>query len=157
MVRGIFVHFDIGFREPADRILIGREKRTVGAKHAAGVVLVDAGLRVGDLGEVELLLDRIGPGIEMSGKIGVATVDRLADKIERDGFPSHVRFRIDAGFGQRHLERDLRRGADPVCRDRLALHTGNVFDAAKLSMQASAGNRHASQQTASHRSPARAA
>jgi hypothetical protein len=62
------------------------------------VVLVDPGLCVGNFGEVELLLDRIGPRIKMSGKIGVAPIDRLADKVEWDCFPGHVGFRIDAGF-----------------------------------------------------------
>jgi hypothetical protein len=34
----------------------------------------------------------------MSGKIGVAPIDRLANEVEWDCFPGHVGFRIDAGF-----------------------------------------------------------
>src|SRR6202034_1646549 len=76
-----------------------------------------------------LLLDRVSPGVEMGGKIGVAAIDRLADEIEWNRLPRHIRFRIDAGLRQRDLEGDLRRRTNAVSRNRLAFDAGEILHA----------------------------
>ena len=69
MIGGVFVNLDIGLREPAQRVFVGGEERPIGAEYAARMVRVDSRLSVRDLGEVELLLNRIGPGVEMRREI----------------------------------------------------------------------------------------
>jgi len=64
----------------------------------------------------------------MRRNVGVASRHRLADEIERHGLPGDLGFRVDAGLGQRDLERDLWRRADAIGGDRLALHAREILD-----------------------------
>ncbi len=100
MVRGVFVDLEIGFGDAAQGVAVRFEEGPVGAEHAADAVLVDAGLGVGHLHEVELALDEEGPGVHVGGDVGVAAIDRLADEIERHDLPGDVLLRIDAGLGE---------------------------------------------------------
>jgi hypothetical protein len=62
-------------------------------------------------------------------------IDRFADQIEWDRLPGHVGLGIDASLEQRDLEGHLRRRADAVSRNRLALDARDVLDARSLRRQ----------------------
>lgn len=94
MVHGIFEHLDIGFRQRAQRVLVGGEELSVRAEDA-DVTRVLAGLRVRDLQEAVFLLNRIGPRIDLRREVRIPG-DRLADQIERRRLPCDVGVRIDA-------------------------------------------------------------
>ena len=64
---------------------------------------------------------RIGPGIEMGERVGVAPADRLANEVERHVGPVYVALRVKAGLRQRDLEGMLGRAGHVVGHDRLAL------------------------------------
>jgi len=65
----------------------------------------------------------------MSGNVGVPAIHRLADEIEWNDLPGYIRFRIDAGLGERDLERHLGRRDHVVARNGLSLYAGNILDA----------------------------
>jgi hypothetical protein len=71
----------------------------------------------------------------MRRDIRIATVDRFADEIEWHRFPGHVSLGVDAGLKQRDLEGHLRRGADPIGRNRLAFDAREVLDTRSLRRQ----------------------
>ena len=68
----------------------------------------------------------------MRREIRIAAIDRFADQIERHRLPGHVGLGVDAGLKQRDLEGHLRRRADAVSRNRLALDACDVLDARSL-------------------------
>jgi hypothetical protein len=84
------------------------------------------------LTKLNFFLDRVRPRVEVGGEVGVAAIDRLADEIERHRLPGDVRLGVDARLGERDLECDLRRRADAIGCDRLALDAGDVGDARGL-------------------------
>lgn len=132
MGAGIFVDLDIRLGEAADGVLVGLEERTIDAKHTAEMPLEQAGLRVGDLEQIELLAQAPGPRIEMDERIGLAALDCLAEQVERRHRPVDVPLGIEARLRQRDLERMLRRARRIIGDDRLALEAGERRDAGFL-------------------------
>src|SRR6202453_2084799 len=71
----------------------------------------------------------------MRRDIRIAAIDRFANEIERNRLPGHVGLGVDAGLVQRDLEGHLRRRADPIGRNRLALDARDILDARSLPRQ----------------------